>query len=240
MTQILPDITVSHDGQLLQVRIKPNARARRMILKLPVHSDMAVLTVPKRYSRAAAERFIRDQAGWLAAQFAGRTERIAFAKGVQLPIRGVYHQIIHQPGRRGTVWIESDQPTPQLCVTGAEAHLPRRVEDWLKRQARTDLESAVMGHASELGVRPKAIRIRDQKTRWGSCSAAGTLSFSWRIILAPPEISDYLAAHEVAHLRELNHSDRFWALVDDLCPDAKRSRQWLREHGPELHAYGGG
>jgi predicted metal-dependent hydrolase len=114
--------------------------------------------------------------------------------------------------------------------------LPRRVLDFLKKQAREDLSNAIDFHAERLGVKPKSISIRDSKTRWGSCSSNGTLSFSWRIILAPSDILDYLAAHEVAHLREMNHSPRFWKLVEDTCPHTKQSRAWLKAHGAILHA----
>jgi predicted metal-dependent hydrolase len=127
---------------------------------------------------------------------------------------------------------------PILLVAGEARHLRRRLLDFLKREAKRDLEWAVIRHTLSLGVRAKAVRLRDQVSRWGSCSATGHLSFSWRLVLAPPFVLDYLAAHEVAHLRELNHSRRFWQLCEALAPQSQTARAWLRANGPALHAIG--
>ena len=125
-----------------------------------------------------------------------------------------------------------------LVVAGDAAHLRRRVIDFLKREARRDLEPRILHHASALGVTVKAIRLRDQTSRWGSCTGSGHLSFSWRLVMAPPYVLDYLAAHEVAHLREMNHSRRFWRLVEALCPQTRQARAWLNAEGAKLHAIG--
>jgi predicted metal-dependent hydrolase len=125
-----------------------------------------------------------------------------------------------------------------LCVAGAEPHVPRRVRDYLKREAKADLEIASKRAAAALGVTLKRVSIRDQSSRWGSCSTTGVLSYSWRLILAPPFVLDYLAAHEVAHLIEMNHSRRFWKLVERICPHMSRAKIWLDAHGTELHRYG--
>ena len=116
--------------------------------------------------------------------------------------------------------------------------MPRRLLDWLKRQAQADLRLRVDIHAKRLGLAPKRISVRDQTTRWGSCSSTGALSFSWRLILAPPFVLDYLAAHEVAHLEEMNHGPQFWALVARTMPRHDEARDWLHTHGSNLHAYG--
>ncbi len=155
-----------------------------------------------------------------------------------MPLRGVLHTVHHAPGRRGTVTVGEDDNGPALYVSGEAAHLRRRVLDFLKREARRDIEAAVARHAERLGVRPKAIRTRDQITRWGSCTAEGHLSFSWRLIMAPPLVLDYLAAHEVAHLAEMNHSRRFWTLCKSLAPETDTARAWLSSQGPALHAIG--
>ncbi len=129
-------------------------------------------------------------------------------------------------------------PLPRLCVSGSPSHASRRFTDWLKGEARKDLAARVRVHAQTLNCAPKRISIRDQSTRWGSCSTTGTLSFSWRLIFAPPFVLDYVAAHEVAHLREMNHGPRFWRLVRDAIPDMQRARSWLKMHGAELHRFG--
>jgi hypothetical protein len=116
--------------------------------------------------------------------------------------------------------------------------MPRRVADFLKREAHRDIEAAVARHARSIGVKPKRIAVRDTVSRWGSCSATGGLSFSWRLILAPPFVLDYLAAHEVAHLVHLNHSPKFWSLLRRACPETNRAEAWLKAHGANLHRYG--
>lgn len=127
---------------------------------------------------------------------------------------------------------------PRICVSGEERHGPRRLADWLRSEAKTDLLKRVEHHGGELGCNPKRISVRDQSSRWGSCSSSGTLCFSWRLIFAPTFVLDYVAAHEVAHLREMNHSQRFWRLVRQTMPDMQRARAWLKQNGAELHRFG--
>jgi predicted metal-dependent hydrolase len=127
---------------------------------------------------------------------------------------------------------------PRICVSGEERHGPRRLADWLRNEARQDLAKSVEFHGGSLGCQPKRISVRDQSSRWGSCSTSGTLCFSWRLIFAPAFVLDYVAAHEVAHLREMNHSQRFWRLVRQTMPDMQRARLWLKQNGAELHRFG--
>ena len=155
-----------------------------------------------------------------------------------LPLRGREHRIAHRRGARGTVWVEAHAGEHLLCVAGEEPHLPRRVRDYLKREAKRDLEVASRMAAQALGVAIRQVSVRDQSSRWGSCSSTGVLSYSWRLILAPPFVLDYLAAHEVAHLIEMNHSRRFWRLVERICPHMGRAKAWLDAHGADLHRYG--
>ncbi len=125
-----------------------------------------------------------------------------------------------------------------LCVAGEAPHVARRVRDFLKREAKNDLEVASRRAAATLGIAIKRVSIRDQSSRWGSCSTTGVLSYSWRLIMAPPFVLDYLAAHEVAHLIEMNHSRRFWRVVERICPDLARAKAWLDANGTNLHRYG--
>jgi predicted metal-dependent hydrolase len=154
-------------------------------------------------------------------------------------LRGVPHRIVHRAGERGTAWTETrDSGEKILCVAGAADHMDRRVHDFLKREARKDLHKASLAYAVELGVRVRRVSIRDQSSRWGSCTSAGSLSYSWRLILAPPYVLDYLAAHEVAHLVEMNHSPRFWRVVGRICDHVERAKRWLDTYGNDLHRYG--
>jgi hypothetical protein len=148
------------------------------------------------------------------------------------------HLIVHRPQTRGTVWIEMGDDGALLCVAGDAAHAGRRVRDFLKREAKRDLDAASRRYAAALGVAVKRVSVRDQVSRWGSCTAGGVLSYSWRLILAPPHVLDYLAAHEVAHLVEMNHSRAFWRVVARICPDWQRAKGWLTTHGNALHRYG--
>ncbi|HKM88237.1 MAG TPA: SprT family zinc-dependent metalloprotease, partial [Xanthobacteraceae bacterium] len=125
-----------------------------------------------------------------------------------------------------------------LCVAGDAPHIDRRIGDFLRREAKHDLETASLKFAADLGVKIGRVAVRDQSSRWGSCSTSGVLSFSWRLILAPSYVLDYLAAHEVVHLLEMNHSARFWRLVQRLCPGHERAKVWLDVHGTDLHRYG--
>ena len=134
----------------------------------------------------------------------------------------------------------SEGAPPSLCVTGDMSHAPRRLKDWLSSQAKKDLSSRVLWHSRNLGLKARHITIRDQTTRWGSCSSRGHLSFSWRLILAPTHVLDYVAAHEVAHLQEMNHGPCFWELVRLTMPNMDEARLWLKENGAKLHRYGAG
>jgi predicted metal-dependent hydrolase len=137
------------------------------------------------------------------------------------------------------VWTEtSADGTPLLCVAGGAAHIGRRARDFLKVEARRDLLAASRRYADMLGVSIRTVSLRDTASRWGSCSQSGSLSFSWRLVLAPPFVLDYLAAHEVTHRVELNHSKRYWRALERVFPEWRRAEAWLRAHGPSLYRYG--
>jgi predicted metal-dependent hydrolase len=232
-------IEVFFDKAVYLVRMRRHRQARRYTLRIDATSRQVVLTIPPRGSVKEARDFAQKHGGWIAARLKRLPEAAPFAHGIQLPLRGVAHRVAHRRVARGTVWTETDERGQRLiCVAGELPHVDRRVGDFLKREARRDLEAASRRHAAKLGVTIKRISVRDQSSRWGSCSNTGVLSFSWRLILAPSFVLDYLAAHEVAHLIELNHSPRFWRLVGRLYPDVERAKIWLDVHGTDLHRYG--
>lgn len=232
------NFTLDHDGQTVVVELRSNARAKRYILKLDSKARQAVVTVPKGGTRRQAERFARDQASWIFERLGKLEAQIPFAPNAEIPFRGLPHQLVATGASRGVVRQTMTGAGPQLEVAGAPEHFSRRVLDFLKKQALADYCARVAVHAEKLDVKPSAVRLRDGKSRWGSCSSNGTLNFSWRLILAPPEVLDYLVAHEVAHLREMNHSDRFWAHVEATCPTYNNHRAWLRHQGAQLWRYG--
>ena len=232
-------VQVVFDKAIYLVRLRRHRQARRYTLRVQAASRAVVLTMPMRGSLREAKAFAERSGAWIAARLKRLPEAAPFAHGTEVPLRGVPYRIMHRRGERGTVWTETDaQGGMLLCVAGEGAHVNRRINDFLKREAQRDLEVASRRYAAKLDVAFKRVAVRDQSSRWGSCSNTGVLSFSWRLILAPAFVLDYLAAHEVAHLKELNHSPRFWRLVGRLDADFERAKTWLDAHGTDLHRYG--
>ncbi|WP_209003219.1 M48 family metallopeptidase [Stappia taiwanensis] len=234
----LPDqLWLTVNGERQAVRLKRNDRAKRYILRLPAGGD-PVLTVPARGTLETARRFAEEHRGWLADRLTRRPESIPFTDGAVIPLRGAPHRVVAGARLRGLVTLRPGEPLPEIEVPGDPRHLARKLTDWLKREARRDLEQAVAVHTARLGRSHAGLSLKDTRSRWGSCTATGRLSFSWRLVLAPPEILDYVAAHEVAHLAEMNHGPRFWELCRFLAPQTDDARLWLRREGAGLHLYG--
>jgi predicted metal-dependent hydrolase len=232
-------IEIVFDTAIYIVRLRRHRRARRYTLRIAAATREVILTIPPRGTLKEARQFAQKHGGWIAARLTRLPEAVRFADGVRVPLRGVPHRIVHRPGRRGTVWVETNgAEEPLLCVAGQAPHVDRRISDFLRREASRELQAASLRFADALGVRVRRVSVRDQSSRWGSCSSTGVLSYSWRLILAPAFVLDYLAAHEVAHLAEMNHSAKFWRLVHRLCPDHQRAKVWLDVHGGDLHRYG--
>lgn len=225
------------DGRPVEVSVRVSARARSYRLSIP-HQGGPVLTVPRHGRWAEAEAFLHRQTAWLAARLKRASGPLPFAEGAQVPVRGVRHTIVATGKVRGRVEALLAAEGPTLMVPGEPQHHARRLTDWFKAEAQRDLEARVKFHAANLGVTVKSLSMRSQSTRWGSCSSSGRLNFNWRLVLAPDFVLDYVAAHEVAHLVEMNHSPAFWATVKRTLPDMERGRAWLKAHGRELMAYG--
>jgi predicted metal-dependent hydrolase len=230
---------VEFDQASFAVRVRRHRQARRYTLRIQAATREVILTMPPRGSLREAKEFAQKHGGWIAARMHRLPQAVPFADGTIVPVRGVEHRIAHRSGVRGTVWTETpSHGMALLCVAGDAPHIERRVGDYLRREAARDLDAASRRAADELGVAIRRISVRDQSSRWGSCSTTGVLSYSWRLILAPPFVLDYLAVHEVAHLLEMNHSARFWRLVKRVCADSDRAKTWLDVHGSDLHRYG--
>lgn len=214
----------------IEVRLRRNRRARRMILTVPQAGSAPVLTLPLNAPLAGASAFLSDHEGWLRRQIAVCRGSRPVRNGTVLPLGGGTLEIASADGRlRRTGDV--------LHVPGPPGRLPGQVAAWLREAARQHCVAAAERHAAAVGRRVGRITLRDTRSRWGSCSSSGDLMFSWRLVLAPEQVLDYVAAHEVAHLVEMNHSHRFWRVVGQLCPEFETGRQWLRKHGPALHAY---
>ncbi len=232
-------LAIKHGAQIYAIRLRRHRRARRYTLRIDPSHREAILTMPPRGTLVEARDFAERHGAWIAARLGRLPKPAPFRPGTLVPLRGVEHRIVHRAGARGTVWTEMRSSGERiLCAAGGVEHIERRIHDFLKREARQHLVKASQHYAQALDVRVRRITIRDQSSRWGSCTSAGSLSFSWRLILAPPYVLDYLAAHEVAHLVEMNHSPRFWRLVGRICPHTERAKAWLDTHGNDLHRYG--
>lgn len=220
------------DDPECHVRLVANKRARRFILRLDSAGDGAVLTAPPSVPRHELLGFLHAHTDWLRKALESRPRQIAVEAGVTIPIDGVDTVIVACDGPRRPPHLGNGE----LVLQGPGEPGPR-IAAWLKLRARDALLPAARGYARRLGQPIGRISLRDTRSRWGSCSSRGTLSFSWRLAMAPPDVLDYVAAHEAAHLVEMNHSKRYWAVLESIMPDYSSRRGWLKREGRRLHAY---
>lgn len=221
------------EGRAVEVNVRLNPRARRLIVKVHPSTGEISVVAPSQRALDRAMDFARGQSDWIAAQLSRVPAVVPLEVGATVPLRGQDHIVRPGESGRGAVWLEDGT----IRVAGQPAHHSRRLLDFLKREAKKELEARAFHHASRLGLKPTRITVRDTASRWGSCSISRSLSFSWRLILAPSYVLDYVVAHEVAHMREMNHGPKFWRLVDGLVGDPRRPQKWLHDHGAGLHRY---
>ena len=225
------------DGRAVAVTLQLNRRARRLIVKVHPSTGEVSVVAPSRRALNDALDFARTESDWIAKRLASVPRPVMAGLGARIPFRGEDHVIRKGEGGKAPVWIERGEDEKIIRVAGHSEHAPRREVDFLKREARKMFEKRAGEYAEMIGVRPKRIVVRDTASRWGSCSSTKQLSFSWRLILAPAFVLDYVVAHEVAHLREMNHAPRFWRLVEEMGVNITRPQAWLAEHGVSLHRY---
>ena len=218
----------------LPLEILRRKGAVNMTLRLDPFTETVRLVLPRGVPLAEGLSFVEQRRDWLRGHLEKLAPRVAFTEDSILPLLGHPHRICSRPEARRGVWIEEDQ----LCVSGAPEHLPRRVRDFLKEMSKNEISRNARDKARQIDAGIGRITLKDTRGRWGSCTPEGNLSFSWRLLLAPPYVLDYVVAHEVAHLRELNHSARFWRLVARLTLHTAEAKSWLRRHGAGLHRYG--
>ncbi|OCW56054.1 M48 family metallopeptidase [Hoeflea olei] len=230
-----PD-AVTVNGRALPLTIRENARATRMTLRIEPGGRALKLTIPKGLPGREIDAFLTRHQGWLMTKLARVADTGPLSDTSTIPIKGIDHRIVLTGKLRGLAEETEIDGMPALRVSGSPEHTGRRVADHLKRVARQELEPLVRKHAASLGKPVRAIAYKDTKSRWGSCTSEGNLSFSWRIAMAPPFVIDYLAAHEVAHLKEMNHGPDFWATCTALCPRTKEAKRWLKQNGSRLFA----
>jgi predicted metal-dependent hydrolase len=220
-------------GAPVAIRFSP--RARRMLLRMDAATRRFDLVLPRGLAPETALKFLEAQRGWIAARLDTLPMRVPFADGAFVPVFGVPHRIQR----------EDDPAAPPVSIGGGEIrvrggpeHVARRVRDHMARLAGQELACRARIYAARIGKKVTRVTVRDTKSRWGSCSSVGALSFSWRLILAPEPVLDYVVAHEVAHLVEMNHGPRFWKLVRTMVADPAAQRAWLKRHRAELLSYG--
>jgi hypothetical protein len=216
----------------VDVRISP--RARRLALRIHPSDDTPEIVVPTRAARAQVEDFLIANAGWLAERLKAQPPRVAFAPGAVIPFRGEPTTLEHARPTGSGVRREGDR----ILVAGDAGLFDRKIRRWLAAEALGTIAPIRDRMAESLGRPGGRIRITDPKSRWGSCSADGQMTFSWRLILTPPSVLTYVVAHECAHLIELNHSVRFWRVLENLCPNSIGDRDWLKRNGAKLLRYG--
>lgn len=236
MLNALPD-TLVIGGQRVPLRIRRNRRARRMYLRYNPADHAFALTLPERTRLQDGVEFVRSQQDWIAETLQQLPSRQRLRAGMRLPLLGRCTRIVHVP----------DLPAPfalkdgRLEIGGARKEgLSERIEAALKKIIRHELSELAHYKAGQLGRSVNRITLRDTHSRWGSCSSDNNLMFSWRLVFAPYEVLDYVVSHEVAHLRHMDHSPRFWGCVERICPDYAQWKDWLRHHGKELYRFTNG
>ena len=222
------------DGRNIPIYIRQSSRARRILLQVGPYDRKVEVVIPAGVSASEGLKFARSQARWVAGRLSHICEKVPFIDGSTFPLLD-QPVTIKQTDNRSAIPILLKN---ELLVGGQSDTISGRVRRWLCDRAAKEIKPRVIAMSELLGRKPARISMRDTRTRWGSCSSAGNLNFSWRLVMAPESVLDYVVAHEVAHLRELNHGSRFWTLVDTLCEDVTNARAWLRVNGAHLHRYG--
>ncbi|SQF96933.1 M48 family metallopeptidase [Bartonella quintana] len=225
--------------RVVPLRVQERRRTRRFTLRIDADGQGICLTTPPAISLCSIQGFIERHRSWIETHLARVQvyhKNSYLKEGITVPLLGVAHTIRHKEGRGVTEIVAGDGgQEPKIIVYGQLEYLPRRIADVLKKQAALIITPLVVHYARKVERKVRSICYKDTKSRWGSCSIDGRLSFSWRLVMAPKEIVEYIVAHEIAHLIEMNHGPKFWALCKKLCPDSKTYRAWLKENGQMLH-----
>lgn len=215
----------------VEIILRRSARARRFSLRVAQADGKVTLSLPARAREAEAMAFAASQEGWIRAALARMPAAEVVRIGSVIPVEGRLLRLAAGQGR--AVQVVGDS----LLVPGDPARAGVRVAAYLKVLARDRLVAASDRYAAQIGRKVAQVSLRDTRSRWGSCTAEGALMYSWRLVMAPPSVLDYVAAHEVAHMVEMNHSDRFWAVVARLYPAWQDERAWLKRQGGALQAF---
>lgn len=226
-------LTVYDQGTAIAVGIERNVKAKRIRLKINRRSGAVVLVLPQRASVEKGRDFAVSKSAWISEQLRRLPPKRVFRDGTPLTFLGRDVVVHHSPTARRGVWTDGNV----IWVSGSAEHLARRVRDFLKSEFAAYALAKARQTAAEIDAKVQKLTVRDTVSRWGSCSRTGRLSLSWRLGLAPPYVADYVIAHEVAHLAQMNHSAAFWRVVAGLCPDYKRAEAWLKKNADYLYSF---
>lgn len=222
---------VLHGTPDVPILLRRSGRARRISLRISQLDGRVTLTLPSGVSEGEALSFARQKESWIRGHLDQRIKDIPVELGSEVPVGGVMHSVVQGQGRRVVM------QDGVIAVPGPEDRIGARLKGHFKQMARVRLVGASDAYVERLGKSYERISIRDTRSRWGSCSTSGTLMYSWRLIMAPDVVLDYVAAHEVAHLAEMNHSPAYWAGVQQIFGDYKPARRWLKKEGNTLHRF---
>lgn len=223
------------EGRRIPVELRPRKGSSRMTLRADPARGVVRVALHPRTSASRALAFVAEHRDWIAARVAGWPAARPFVPGTAFPLQGHEVVIDWSSDRPRTPRLEGDR----LLVGGPLDGVPGRIERWLRVQAKAVLDAETRSLATRVGKPVRAVAVRDTTSRWGSCTAGGAVAYSWRLILAPPQVRASVVAHEVAHLVHMDHGPDFWALAEELLgADHGPARRWLKRHGPGLHWFG--
>lgn len=226
----MPPHSIALPGRTAPIIWRRSARARRISLRIEPRGGGVIVTLPARASLAAGHAVLQTYRDWVAERLERLPAPVALGDGATIMLDGTPRRIVHCGDRRGTAWLEAGD----IHVGGDAALIGPRVGNWLRAQASQQLSQLAREKAAAAGLVLRRVTIKDTSSRWGSCTADGTVMFSWRLVMAPPSVQDYVVGHEVAHLRHMNHSAAFWSLTEQLTPHRASANAWLAAHGPGL------
>lgn len=229
-----PDETVQLPRGATAVVWRRHARARRVSLRIDHRAGRVIVTLPNRAGRPAGMALLMTHADWVTERLAALPDATPLVDGALVPLHGMPHRIRHMPRLRSGTRAEADE----ILVGGESLFLGRRVSDFLRAEALRAMSALVAEKAPRIERIATRVTVKDTRSRWGSCTSQGVISFSWRLVMAPPFVQDYVAAHEVAHLAHMNHGARFWAAVSLLTPHTEPALAWLRREGAGLARVG--
>jgi hypothetical protein len=219
------------------VRVRRHVNAKKMVLRLSPQGDELRLTLPQKLAERHGKLFVQKQRAWIVGQVSNMAEAIPFEPDITLPLFGQNCRLIHHATQRGTIHQEESEKG-SLAIGGQIEFFHHRVEQYIYQQAKQRFGLLAQQLSSQLDVRPASVTIKDTHSRWGSCSSKRRINLSWRLAFAPQEVAHYVVAHEVSHLKHMDHSPAFWQTVAELQPDYEAHKDWLRKYGKELHRYG--